>query len=84
MKNSTGLERFLAVCLMHYIWNMLNVIIEIIETFHTVSCSEFCMLNSLLPSGGLYMLDTQMFPLESGEHGYGVFLFLFFFGTNVR
>lgn len=46
MKNSKVLDHFLAVCLMHYIWNMLNVIIEIIETFHTVSCSEFCMCNS--------------------------------------
>lgn len=46
MKTSIGSEHFLAVGLVHYIWNMLNVIIEIIETFHTVSCSEFCMLST--------------------------------------
>lgn len=46
MKTSMHLEHILAMCFMHSIWNMLNVIIEIIETFHTVSCSGFCVLNS--------------------------------------
>lgn len=37
MKNRICFKYCLAICLMQYVWNMLNIILEVIETFHTHS-----------------------------------------------
>lgn len=41
MKNRIYFKYCLGICLMQYVWNMLNIILEVIETFHTHS---FCIL----------------------------------------
>lgn len=37
MKNRIGFKYCRGICLMHYVWNTLNIILEVIETFHTHS-----------------------------------------------
>lgn len=37
MKNRIRFKCCSALCLMHSVWNMLNIILEVIETFHTHS-----------------------------------------------
>lgn len=42
MKNRICFKYCLGICLMHYVWNMLNIILEVIETFHTHSpCAPY-------------------------------------------
>ena len=43
MKNRICFKYCLGICLMHYVWNMLNIILEVIETFHTHSPCTLCV-----------------------------------------
>lgn len=47
MKNRMCFKYCLGICLMQYVWNMLNIILEVIETFHTHSpcatISAYCV-----------------------------------------
>lgn len=44
MKNRICFKYCLGICLMQYVWNMLNIILEVIETFHTHSTIQPCTL----------------------------------------
>lgn len=85
MKNRIRFKYCLGICLMQYVWNMLNIILEVIETFHTHSpcvlyvCTE-CALGPNpapgtqpeYPGWGLRGSVSLAFPCLqscSGPHG---------------
>lgn len=56
MKNRICFKYCWGICLMQYVWNMLNIILEVIETFHTHSpcvlyvCTACTLGPNLAPS----------------------------------
>lgn len=66
MKNRICFKYCLGICLMHYVWNMLNIILKVIETFHTHSpCAPYVCIACTL--------GADLAPSAQPEHpGWGL------------